>query len=273
MSQLTSSQSSSLSTSHSSLSSSLARAFTGKVALVTGGTTGIGLAAARLLHAEGAKVIVTGQNPTTLEAARRELPDEVVVFRADARSLADADRLAAEIERRYGGLDIAFINAGVARFSPLDATDEAFYDDIFDINVKGVFFTLQKLNQLLRPGASVLVTSSVIEHRGSAGGAVYAASKGALSALVRSLAIELAPRGIRVNSISPGPIETPIFGKFGMPKEAVSEFTEGLTKKIPLGRFGLADEVAKVALFIASSAASYITGSDIPVDGGVRSAL
>lgn len=268
MSQLTSSASLS-----SSLSSSISSSLAGKVALVTGGTTGIGLAAARLLHAEGAKVVITGQNPATLEAARRELPDDVLVLRSDARSIEDSERLAGEIERRFGGLDIAFINAGIAQFAPLEAVDEAFYDSILDINVKGVFFTIQKLSRLLRPEASVLVTTSVIEHRGSAGGAVYAASKGALSALVRSLALELSPRGIRINSISPGPIETPIYGKLGMAKEAVGEFADSLVKKIPLARFGRAEEVAKVALFVASSAGSFINGADIPVDGGIRIAL
>lgn len=245
----------------------------GKIALVTGGTSGIGLATAQQLHAEGAKVIVTGQNPATLEAARRELPDDVLVLRADARSVADSEQLAAEIERRFGGLDVAFVNAGVARFAPLDTVDEAFYDDILDINVKGVFFTVQKLARLLRPGASVLVTTSVVNQRGAAGGAVYAASKGALAAMVRALAVELAPRGIRINSISPGPIDTPIYGKLGMPKEALSEFSAGLEKKVPLGRFGRAEEVARVAVFVASAGASFVTGADIPVDGGLGIAL
>lgn len=245
----------------------------GKIALVTGGTTGIGLATAKQFHAEGAKVIITGQNPATLEAARRELPDDVVVFRADARSLPDTDRLVAEIEKRFGGLDVAFLNAGIARFAPFEAVDEASFDDTFDINVKSVFFTVQKLGKLLRPGASVLVTTSVVGSRGSAGAAVYSASKGALSAMVRSLAVELAPRGVRINSISPGPIHTPIFGKLGLSSEAISEFTSSTEKKVPLGRFGAAEEVAQVATFIASAGASYITGAEIPVDGGAGGTL
>lgn len=245
----------------------------GKIALVTGGTTGIGLAAAQQLHAEGAKVVVTGQNPATLEAARRALPDDVLVLRADARSLTDSEQVAAEIERRFGGLDIAFLNAGIARFVPLEGVDEAFYDDTFDINVKGVFFALQKLSPLLRPGASVLVTTSVVSSRGNAGASVYSASKGALVSLVKALAVELAPRGIRVNSISPGPIDTPIFGKIGLPAEAVSEFTGGMAKKVPLGRIGRAEEVARVAVFVASSGASFVTGADIAVDGGLGANL
>lgn len=245
----------------------------GKIALITGGTTGIGLATALQFHAEGAKVIVTGQNPATLEAARQQLPDDVLVLRADARSPADSERVAGEIERRFGGLDIAFLNAGIARFDALENVDEAFYDDTFDINVKGVFFAVQKLSKILRPGASVLVTTSVVGHRGSAGGAVYAASKGAVAAMVRALAVELAPRGIRINSISPGPIDTPIFGKTGMSKEAITEFTAGLEQKVPLGRLGLAGEVAKVATFLASSGSSFMTGSEVAVDGGVGISL
>jgi NAD(P)-dependent dehydrogenase (short-subunit alcohol dehydrogenase family) len=245
----------------------------GKIALVTGGTTGIGLATALQFHAEGAKVIITGQNPITIEAARQQLPDDVVVLRADARSIADSEHVAAEIERRFGGLDIAFLNAGVARFNGLEAVDEAFYDDIVDINVKGVFFTLQKLSKILRPGASVLVHTSVVGHRGNAGGAIYAASKGALAAMVRALAVELAPRGIRINSISPGPIDTPIYTKLGMSKEAVSEFSSGLQQKVPLGRFGFAAEVAKVATFLASPGSSFMTGAEVPVDGGVGISL
>ncbi len=245
----------------------------GKIALITGGTTGIGLATAKQFHADGAKVIVTGQNPLTLEAARHELPDDVLVLRADARSLADTDHVVAEIERRFGGLDIAFLNAGISRFATLESADEQTFDDIFDINVKSVFFSVQKLSKLLRPGASVLVTTSVLGNRGAAATSIYSASKGAVAALVRALATELAPRGIRVNSISPGPIDTPIYGKLGLPAEAVTDFANTTAKKIPLGRFGNADEVAKVVAFIASPAASYITGAEIPVDGGAASGM
>lgn len=245
----------------------------GKIALVTGGTTGIGLATAKQFHADGAKVIITGQNPATLEAARRELPDDVLILRADVRSIADTERVAAEIQRRFGGLDVAFLNAGIAHFVPLESVEESFFDDTFDINVKGVFFAVQKLAPLLRPGASVLVTTSVVASRGSATSAVYSASKGAVAAMVRALAAELAPRGIRVNAISPGPIDTPIFSKLTLPKEVVDDFTHGMAQKVPLGRFGRSEEVAKVVSFIASPAASFITGSEIPVDGGVGTNL
>lgn len=241
----------------------------GKLALVTGGTTGIGLASARAFHAAGARVIVTGTNPESIARARDELGSQAIVLRSDARSLADTTALAAEVERRFGGLDVLFLNAGVARFAPLAAVDEAFYDDLMDVNVKGVVFTLQKLLPLLRTGASVLVNTSVVDVKGVANASVYSATKGALSAFVRSLAVELADRGIRVNAVSPGPIATPIYGKLGLPADAVAAFEDGMTAKVPLKRFGVAEEVAKTALFLASPAASFVTGVELAVDGGL----
>jgi NAD(P)-dependent dehydrogenase (short-subunit alcohol dehydrogenase family) len=241
----------------------------GKLALVTGGTTGIGLASARAFHAAGARVIVTGSNPASIAAARAELPADVAIVRADARRLADITALAAEVERKLGALDVLFLNAGIAKFAPLAAVDEAFYDDVMAVNVKGVVFTLQKLLPLLRPGASVLINTSVVDTKGVPNASVYSASKGALSALVRSLAVELADRQIRVNAVSPGPITTPIYGKLGLPKDAVDAFADGMTARVPLRRFGVADEVAKTALFLASPAASYVTGAELSVDGGL----
>jgi NAD(P)-dependent dehydrogenase (short-subunit alcohol dehydrogenase family) len=239
------------------------------VALVTGGTTGIGLAVARLLHAQGHAVVVTGQNPDTLAAAKRALPDDVVVLRADARSLEDADRVAAELSRRFGRVDVAFLNAGVAKFAPLEAIDEAFFDDQFDVNVKGLLFTLQKILPLLGKGSSVILNSSVIAGKGIASTAVYAATKAAVSSLVRSLSVELAPRGIRVNAVSPGPIETPIYGKLGIPADALGGFKDGMTAQVPLARFGSSDEVARTVAFLASAAASYVSGADLAVDGAL----
>lgn len=244
----------------------------GKIALVTGGTTGIGLATARVFRDAGARVVVTGNNPDTLQAARKALPEDVVVLRADARSIDDAARVAEEIRSRFGGLDVAFLNAGVAQFAPLEAVDERQYDTMFDVNVKGVLFTLQKVLPLFRTGASVLVNTSIVAQKGVPNASVYSATKGAVAALVRALAAELAPRGVRVNAISPGPIETPIYDKFGMPKEALAAFQADMASKVPLQRWGGAEEVARTALFLASPAASYITGTELPVDGGVLAA-
>jgi NAD(P)-dependent dehydrogenase (short-subunit alcohol dehydrogenase family) len=241
----------------------------GKVALVTGGTTGIGRATAELLHEQGAKVIVTGQNPDTLALARRELPPEIAVLQVDARSLADAERLAREVEQRFGKLDVLFLNAGIAQLAPFADVTESFYDEHMNVNVKGVVFTLQKLLPLLTVGSSVIVNTSVADQRGTPMLSIYSASKGAVAALVRCLAVELAPRGIRVNSVCPATIVTPIQTKFGLPPEVAAASAKHYAARIPQGRFGTAREVANAVLFLASPAASYITGVDLPVDGGL----
>jgi NAD(P)-dependent dehydrogenase (short-subunit alcohol dehydrogenase family) len=243
--------------------------FAGKYALITGGTTGIGRATAELLHRAGARVAITGQNAETLAAAARELPDDMLVLRSDARSLADATALAENLRDRFGKLDVLFLNAGIAQLAPFDAVDEAFYQEHMDVNVKGVVFTLQKLLPLLGHGSSVIVNTSVADQRGTPGLSIYAATKGAVAALVRNLAVELAPRGIRVSSVCPATILTPIQQKFGLPPEVAQATAQKYTARIPLGRFGAAEEVARSVLFLASPAASYITGVELVVDGGL----
>jgi NAD(P)-dependent dehydrogenase (short-subunit alcohol dehydrogenase family) len=243
--------------------------FSGKFALVTGGTTGIGRATAELLHAAGARVAITGQNPDSLAAAARELPSDVLVLRSDARSLTEATELGAEVQRRFGKLDVLFLNAGVAQLAPFEAVDEAFYQEHMDVNVKGVVFTLQKLLPLLGQGASVIVNTSVADQRGTPGLSIYSATKGAVAALVRALAVELAPRGVRVNSVCPATILTPIQQKFGLPADVAQATAEKYAARIPLGRFGAAAEVARAVLFLASPSASYITGTELLVDGGL----
>jgi NAD(P)-dependent dehydrogenase (short-subunit alcohol dehydrogenase family) len=243
--------------------------FSGKLALVTGGTTGIGRATAELLRQAGARVAVTGQNEATLTSARQELGDDVLVLRADARSLADTEQLALEIGRRFGGLDVLFLNHGIAQLAPFEQVSEQFYAEHMDVNVKGVVFTLQKLLPLLREGASVVVNTSVADQRGTPGLSIYSASKGAVAALVRTLAVELAPRRIRINSVSPATILTPIQSKFGLSPDIAQATARKYTERIPLGRFGAAEEVARSVLFLASPAASYITGTELCVDGGL----
>lgn len=243
------------------------------VALVTGGTTGIGLASARALHENGYAVLTTGINPDTLTAARKVLPREIVVLKADARSLTDAARVADELKQRFGRLDFAYLNAGVSRMRPLEAVDEAFFDEHFDINVKGQFFTLQKVLPLLSEGGSVLFTTSVGAIQGIANYAVALATKGATASFVPALAVELAPRGIRVNAIRPGPIDTPAFDKLDLPAEALAGFRQMIPQRVPLRRFGTAEDVADVAVFLASKAARYITGATIDVDGGLSHAV
>ncbi|TYK43120.1 SDR family oxidoreductase [Actinomadura decatromicini] len=251
----------------------MARATSRPVALITGGTTGIGLATARVLRDEGFAVVVTGQNPDTLAAAEKTMGDGVIVRRADARRPADAHTLAAEVEDRFGKLDLVFLNAAVARSAPLEAVDTAFYDEHFDVNVKGQFFTLQRVLPMLGAESSVLFSSSRIATRAFPDWSVYSATKGALLALARALAIELAPRGIRVNTISPGPIDTPALSKQGLPPEAVDGFRADMASRVPLGRIGSDDEVARTVAFLASPSAAYITGAEIVVDGGMFAGL
>lgn len=238
-------------------------------ALVTGGTTGIGLATARVLHEQGFAVLVTGRNPETLAAARRDLPAEIGALRADARSLQDAEKVADEVKQRFGSLDAAFLNAGIGRMLPIEAVDEATFDEHFAVNVKGQFFTLQKILPLVTKGGSVIFTGAIGAHMGIPNWSVYTATKGALLAMVRALAAELAPRGIRVNSVSPGPINNAAFEKLGLPPDVIAVFREVLPTRVPLGRFGAEEEIARAVAFLVSPAASFITGADIPIDGGM----
>lgn len=240
-----------------------------KIALITGGNSGMGLATAKLFVAQGAKVIVTGRNQESLAQAEKELGGAADVVRADAASLSDIDRVLAGIRDRHGRLDVLFLNAGVGNFRPFELADEEHFDSQFDINVKGPFFTVQKALPLLGQGASIIFNTSGVAHRGFAQTAAYTASKAALSGLTRSLAAELGPRGIRVNAIAPGPIETPIYQRLGLPQEFVPGFLEGIKQAVVLKRLGQPDEIARAALFLASDDSSFVTGEELSVDGGM----
>jgi NAD(P)-dependent dehydrogenase (short-subunit alcohol dehydrogenase family) len=242
--------------------------YEGKKAVVTGGTTGIGLATARALLAEGAEVLVTGRSEATLDAARRELGPGAHVARSDTASLADIDALGALVEEKLGRVDFVFVNAGVARFAPLEAVTEGFYDDQFDVNTKGAYFTVKRLASLVRDGGAFVLNTSIVDEKGMPGTSVYAATKAALRSLARTLAAELLPRRIRVNAVSPGPISTPIFGKLGLSPEAQTAFLQQTTENNPMKRFGSPDEVARAALFLGFDA-SFTTGAELPVDGGL----
>ena len=241
----------------------------GKVAVITGGSSGIGLATAKLFQQAGARVAISGRNQQALDAAAKELGNGIVTVRADAGKVPDTEALFAAVTGKLGRIDVLFANAGVAKFAPVGDVSEAFYDEIFDINVKGVFFTLQKAIPFLNDKASIILNTSVVNQTGLPNTSVYAASKAAVRSLARTLAAELAGRGIRVNVVSPGPIETPIFGKMGLPKEALDAFATNIISQIPLKRFGQPEEVAQTALFLASDASSYITGVEVNVDGGL----
>lgn len=241
----------------------------GKVAVVTGGNSGIGLAAAREFGREGARVVITGRDARTLAEAARELGGEVLALRSDSASLADTDALFKAVKERFGRVDVLFVNAGVGKFAPLEETDEALFDQIMDVNFKGAYFTIQKALPLLSDGASVILNASVVAHVGFPNSSVYSASKAALLSLVRTLSADLAGRGIRVNAVSPGPVETPIFGRLGLPPEEREETMKGLREQVPLKRFGRPEEIAKAVLFLASADSSFLVGTEIVADGGV----
>jgi NAD(P)-dependent dehydrogenase (short-subunit alcohol dehydrogenase family) len=241
----------------------------GKVAVVTGGNSGIGLATAKRLQEEGARVAISGRSQKTLDEAVKFLGNGVVAVQADVSKLADLDKLFAAVEQRLGKIDVLFVNAGVAKFVPLDAVTEEHYDEQFDINTKGAYFTIRKALPVLNDGASIILNTSVVGHQGVVNGTVYAATKAAMRSLTRSIAAELVGRNIRVNAVAPGPIETPIFERTGLPKEALDEFARNALASVPMKRFGKPEEVAGTVAFLASSDASYITGVEIGVDGGM----
>lgn len=239
----------------------------GKTVLITGGTTGIGLSAAQLFQAEGARVAVTGRSRETLEAARRELGPDALVIASDASKLPEIDALAAKLKTHFGTLDVLFANAGIAKFIPLDDVTEELFDETIDINLKGVYFLIQRLVPLFKPGSSIILNTSVVDVKGLPTTSFYAASKAALRSLARSLAPELFPRGIRINAVSPGPITTPIYDKLGLSPEMKVGFEAQMRDANPMKRFGTPEEVARAVLFLAHDA-TYTTGAELAVDGG-----
>ncbi|MED5620575.1 SDR family oxidoreductase [Ideonella sp. BN130291] len=245
------------------------RRLEGKTALITGGTTGIGRATAELFIQEGARVAITGQSAERVAEAAAALGHGTLGLRADASSAADMADVAKRLQAEFGGLDIVFANAGIAHPRPLADVDEAHIDQQFNVNVKGVIYTVQKLLPILRKPASIVLTASTVAELGTAGMSVYAATKAAVRSLARTLSAELSPQGIRVNVVSPGPIETPIFGKMGLPQAAVDEWAASIQGKVPMARFGQASEVAKAVLFLASDDSSYMLGENVLVDGGM----
>jgi NAD(P)-dependent dehydrogenase (short-subunit alcohol dehydrogenase family) len=243
--------------------------FAGKVALVTGGNSGIGLAAALAFAKEGARVVFTGRDQSTLDKAAAQLGENVIAVRSDSGSIADGIKLAALLQGRGVMLDAVFINAGVAKLAPFEAVGEEMWDATFNTNVKGPYFLIKALIPLLNPGAAIVLNGSINAHIGMPNTSVYAASKAALISLAKTLSSELLSRGVRVNVVSPGPIATPLYGRLGLPAEQLSEVAANIQAQIPLKRFGTPDEIASAVLYLASSESAYIVGTELVADGGM----
>jgi NAD(P)-dependent dehydrogenase (short-subunit alcohol dehydrogenase family) len=248
-----------------------ANRFAGKIALITGGNSGMGLATARAMAREGAEVLLTGRDQATLDAAVASIGVKAAGFKADLSRLDEIARLMAQVKERAGRLDVVFANAGIAAFGPLAAMTEEQWDSIMNTNVKGLYFTVQQAVPLMTHGGAIVLNASVASAKGNPAGSIYGASKAAVRSLGRSLGAELLSLGIRVNVVSPGPIETPIFGRSGMSAEATNGLKQAWAEKNPMKRFGTPDEVAAAVLFLASSESSYIAGTELQVDGGLGS--
>ena len=241
----------------------------GKVAVVTGGNSGIGLASAVRFAAEGARVAIFGRNRETLDSAVKEIGEGAIGIQGDVTSMEDLDELVSTVSSELGKVDALFVNAGIGGFTPLGDTTEEAFDLITGVNLKGTYFTIQKLLPILNEGASVVLNASVAGQLGMPAFGVYSASKAAVRSLARTFSAELVDRGIRVNVVSPGPVETPIFERMGMSQEQQSEFGEQITTMVPLKRMGQPEEIAAAVAFLASSDSSYMVGAELEVDGGM----
>ena len=241
-----------------------------KIAVITGGSSGIGLATAKLFHNEGAIVIITGRNQGRLERAVQEIGERSEAIRADTSQVQDIVSLFNQIRQRYGSIDILFVNAGVAKPRPIAAVDEAVFDEQMDTNVKGLFFTVQQASPLLNQGASVILTTGIANQVGMSNNAVFAAGKAATRSLARTLSAGFLDKNIRVNALSPGITETPFWStdRLELPPEAIAGFQKEIVGRVPLNRMGCPDEIAKVALFLASEDSSYLLGTEVIADGG-----
>lgn len=240
-----------------------------KVAVVTGGNSGIGFAAAREFIAEGARVVITGRNQIAIDKAVKELGNNAFGILSDASNLRHTDSLVEKVKDRYGKVHILFVNAGVFYATPVGQLTEQGFDEQMGINFKGAIFTIEKFLPILEDGASIINLSSVNAYTGMPNTSVYAASKAALNSYTRTAATELAARKIRVNAVNPGPVTTPIFGKSGLPDEVLAGFAAAMQNRVPLKRFGTPEDIAKLVSFLATDDASFITGAEYNIDGGV----
>jgi len=240
-----------------------------KTAVVTGGNSGIGLATARRLREEGARVAIFGRNEQANAEAAESIGGDTLTVPGDVTNLDDLDHLAERVNDELGKIDLLVVNAGIARFAPVEAVDEAHFDQHFDINVKGAYFTIQKTLPLIADGGAIVLIASIVNQAGFPGASVYSASKAAMRSLARTLSAELLPRGIRVNVVSPGPIETPIYDKMGMDAEETNAFKQDFAATVPQKRMGRPEEIASVVAFLGSDDAGFVLGGEINVDGGM----
>ena len=243
--------------------------FAGKVALITGGNSGIGLAAALAFAKDGARVVITGRDQATLNKAAAQLGENVVAVRNDAGSVADGIKLATLLQQQGVMLDAVFINAGVAKLAPFEAVEEELWDVSFNTNVKGPYFLIKALIPRLNPGAAIVLNGSINAHIGMPNTSVYAATKAALISLAKTLSSELLGRRIRVNVVSPGPVKTPLLSRLGLPAEQLSEVESSIQAQVPLKRFGTPQEIASAVLYLASAESAFIVGTELVADGGM----
>lgn len=240
-----------------------------KVALITGGNSGIGLATAKLFAKEGAKVVISGRREEALKEAVAEIGQGVEYVVADAAKYDSAKKSVDAVVSKYGNIDILFLNAGIAQFTPMSDITEEHFDEHFNINVKNPFFTIKEAIPYLNDGGVIVSNTSIVHQKGFPGSGVYSSTKGALRTLTRILANELSAKNIRTVSVAPGPIETPIYGKMPLTEDQLKEMGAGFAQQVPLGRFGAAEEVAKTVLFLVSTDASFVNGVEVEVDGGL----
>lgn len=240
-----------------------------KVALITGGNSGIGFATAKEFLEQGAKVIITGRSEAGLAQAKKELNGQVHTILSNTSSLSDIRNLAKEVQKITPHLDVVFVNAGIGKFAPIEVVTEEHFDEQFNTNVKGAYFTIQELLPVIKDGGSIILNTSVAAHMGMASSTVYSATKAALLNMARTISAELLPRKIRVNAISPGPVATPIFGKTGMSTEQIDGMKSSIQSQVPIGRLGDPSEIAKVATFFASDDSSFVLGTELIADGGM----
>ena len=241
--------------------------YNGKTAVITGGNSGIGLATAVRLKQEGARVVIVGRDAVTLAAAAAE--HGFTTIQADVGRVADIERMYRQVESSVGKIDVLFANAGIYQAAPLADTSEAFFDETMNINLKGLFFTVQRALPHLNDGAAIILNSSTVTTKGWPGIAVYSATKAAVRSLARTFAAELLSRGIRVNAVSPGATFTPIFGRLGLAKEELDATAAGILKMVPIGRFATAEDIAAGVAYLGSSDAAYVVGAELTIDGGL----